>query len=113
RRKAILDSMELDLTTMARTTEFKPEKPGPEFISLRNLYSQKKQKFEEDNLRLSREYDKQIWNQLNQYIKDFGEERNYSMIFGANGQGSLMYAEDTKDITSELIDYINQKYERV
>ena len=113
KRQTRLDSMELRLKAMAGSSEFDRDRPGQEFISLSNLYTHQKKKFDEENLRLSREYDRQIWNQLNQYIEDFGEEKNYTMIFGANGQGNLMYAKDTKDITQELIDYINRKYERV
>jgi hypothetical protein len=33
------------------------------------------------------------------------------MIFGANGQGSLMYADEQTDITTPLLEYINDRYD--
>jgi outer membrane protein len=112
-RQAIVDSLELKLTAMASSQSFDYENPDDEFLSIRQVYQQKKQEFEESTQQQSQEYDRQIWNQLNQYITDFGKDNNYDMIFGANGQGNLMYASDARDITEELIDYINQKYERI
>ncbi len=112
-RQAILDSIQLRLTAISSSSDFDPQNPGEEFFSLRGLYQQRQKQFEEDNQRLSNEYDRQIWNQLNQYVKDYGKEHNYTIIFGANGQGNIMYASETRDITKELIDYINNKYERV
>lgn len=111
-RKSIVDSLEIRLTAMTNTTNFDFQNPSKDFFSLREAYQQRKKQFEEDNQKQSQEYDRQIWNQLNQYIKDFGKENSYSMIFGANGQGNLMYAEDAKDISKELIEYINRKYAR-
>ncbi len=112
-RQAILDSMQLRLTAMTSSSDFDRQNPGEDFFSLREVYRIKQKQFEEDNLRQSREYDRQIWNQLNQYIKDYGKEHNYTMIFGANGQGNLMYASEARDVTNDLISYINKKYERI
>lgn len=60
---------------------------------------------------LSAEYNAQIWNQLNSYIKEFGKKNGYDFIYGATGNGSMMYARETMDITDQLIDYANKTYE--
>lgn len=58
----------------------------------------------------TREIETIIWNRLNPYIVEFGRARGYDFIYGANGTGSLLYADEGKDLTSELIDYVNQRY---
>ncbi|HUH74218.1 MAG TPA: hypothetical protein VLZ75_07405 [Chitinophagales bacterium] len=52
----------------------------------------------------------QSWNLLNQYIIEFGDEKKYRYIFGANGTGTMMYGAERKDITSDVLEYVNEKY---
>jgi len=59
---------------------------------------------------LSAQYDKEILAQLNQYVRDFGAKNNYEYIFGNDGNGSLMYAQESNDLTRQVTEYINQKY---
>lgn len=59
---------------------------------------------------LSKQYDIQIWTQLNQYIKEFGKEKNLDFLYGANGQGTVLYADDKYNLTEECISYVNNKY---
>lgn len=70
-----------------------------ESISFENAYTTK---IEESN--------EKIWGQLNQYISDFGKEKNYDIVFGASGDGKIMYAKDEVDVTEEVIEYVNNKY---
>jgi outer membrane protein len=60
---------------------------------------------------LTQSYNEQIWKQLNQYIKEYGEINKYSYIYGATGQGGIMYARETENITEEVISYVNARYE--
>lgn len=60
---------------------------------------------------LNAEYNAQIWNQLNSYIKEFGKKKGYDFIYGATGNGSMMYARENMDITDQLIEYANKTYE--
>ena len=48
--------------------------------------------------------------QLNEYIEDFGEENKLDYIFGANGTGTIMYGNESKDVTKEVVTYVNKKY---
>jgi outer membrane protein len=52
-------------------------------------------------------FDKIIWDKINRKINDYGKEQGYDYIFGAKGDGSIMYASDKKDITKAVIAYIN------
>jgi len=67
-------------------------------------------KIDEELVNLNNEYNLKIWDKLNSYTKEFGRENNFSIIFGTSGGGNIMYAEDTLDVTKELIEYCNRKY---
>jgi len=61
---------------------------------------------------VSDQYTSDIWKRLNQYIADFGKEKNYDFIFGTSGYGNLMYASDVHDVTDDVIEYVNKRYEK-
>lgn len=42
-------------------------------------------------------------------VKDYAEKENYSYVFGMNENYNLIYAKDSKDITEEVLNLINQK----
>ncbi len=52
----------------------------------------------------------QVITNINNAVIKFGEESGYDYILGANGNGSIMYANDSEDVTDELITYLNEKY---
>lgn len=63
------------------------------------------------NTKLADKYDAQIWAQLNQYIIDYGNEENITFILGANGSGAVFYARPDKNVTTDVIEYVNKKYQ--
>jgi len=112
-RQAVLDSLELQFKILLEQAEIKNKKiiVSKEDIELkRKEYLLKKQKFEEDNEMLARQYDEQIWNQLNQYIQDYGKEKELDIIMGTTGQGNLMYADNVLNITNTIVEYVNRRF---
>lgn len=57
------------------------------------------------------EYDRIIWNSLNNHLIAFGEEKGFDFIFGANGTGTILFANDGKNVTEEFIKFINKEAE--
>lgn len=114
-RKNILDSLTMRLTLLEKKlVENKASKEeANEFDNLRNEYTLKNQQFVEDNNMVSQQYQEQIANQLNQYLKDFTEQNGYDYVFGATGDGSLMGAKDVYNITDMVLSYANQRYKGV
>lgn len=111
KRKAILDSLIIPLRMLnLELQKNKDQKLMIQFQAQQESYLSKKKEFEEDNQRLMQEYSDQIWKQINQYIADYGKEKGYSFIYGATGDGAIMFAEDQYDLTSELTSYINERY---
>ncbi len=115
-RDKILDSLTLELKFISQKIETEQEKnPNTikEFTTKRNDYLQYKQNFEADNTALSQKYDQEILTQMNQYVQDYGEANGYTYVFGNDGNGSIMYAKNTNNITKQVIDYINHKYKGI
>jgi len=111
--KAITDSLYNELQNMSKDVKFKEKKTEQDIAELAKFeeklyYTQ--QKFEAEIKKISSENDTKIWNQLNQYIQDFGKKNNCTYIFGANGQGTIMYANEEKNITISIIEYVNARY---
>jgi outer membrane protein len=59
---------------------------------------------------LTEKYTSDIWKFINDKAAEYGKENNYEFIFGAMGNGSLMYAREKNDITEEFIEYLNATY---
>ncbi len=115
-RDKVLDSLKFNLQ-MLNTKLSDPKFRNDTLLVYFNLkkeeFYQKNGEFEKDNQNYSTQLDSEVLSQLNQYIKDFGKEHKYDYILGTDGNGSIMYAVDNKDITKEIVEYINLKYKGV
>lgn len=114
KRQNILDSLTTSVEYLKTQILSRTEKDTvltKRYMYLMQQYQIKEKEFTEDNNRMAQELMNNILNQLNQYVKDFGKEKGYDFIYGANNDGALMYAKDAHNLTDELIVYINQRYE--
>src|SRR5574337_1394360 len=102
-RQNELDSMRLQLDMISRQLQTRKTDTtlSQNLEIVRTEYFRKQEQFREDNQALADKYTSQIWSQLNQYMQDYGHTQGYEYIFGANGDGALMYADDAVNITSE------------
>ena len=108
-----LDSLMMALENLTAQLERMEEIPTETYQSyndLRNAVMYREKNYEEELIGLTQKYDQQIWERINGFTKTFAEENNYDMILGASGDGSLMYAKDTLDVTDELILFCNNNY---
>lgn len=99
--KILFKEIELDRKNLEKQALFQAKKE--EFIKKRDAYT-------EDYEKSVAQYNEVIIKQMNQYIKEFGEDKSYGYIFGTDGKGNLMYADSVNDLTKDIISYINQKY---
>jgi len=53
----------------------------------------------------------QIWDRLNANINEYGKAQQYKIILGTQGGGNIMFADDSVDLTAEVLEYANAKYE--
>jgi outer membrane protein len=103
-RKLILDSLKFNFNQ-----RFATEEPSS-LESLKREILFKEQQFEEGNAATLQDYNQQVLTQLNVYMKEFGEQHEYDIILGAQGTGSLIYAEQEKNVTAEMIEFVNARY---
>ena len=57
------------------------------------------------------EINRKAWERLNNYLEEFGKQQNVHLIFGIQGSGNIMYADESFDLTAEAIEFSNAKYE--
>ncbi|OWW23520.1 hypothetical protein B4Q04_20185 [Zobellia sp. OII3] len=51
-----------------------------------------------------------VVNDINGFVKEYGKSHGYPIIFGAGGNGNIMYAEDASDLTEEVLTELNSQY---
>lgn len=112
-RKNILDSLGLKIEMLLQTYRMNGASDTTTANVIRGMQQDlyyKQQMFAEDNEKMMQQYDEQIWKQLNQYAQDYGKEKGYTILFGANGDGGIMYADQAVNVTEELKTYANEKF---
>lgn len=109
KRKYLLDSIAQNLELEYKRFNA-DNKVNDEFKNKVDEYNDLKYRFKSSEEEMSKSYDERIYKQINQYVKEYGEQNHYEFIFGANGSGNVMYADSSLNITKQLIVYINNKY---
>ncbi len=70
-----------------------------------------KENLEQFNQQFAYEETQKIWKRLHSYIDEFSGENNYKLIIGSEKKQDILYANPNINITNELINYVNSKYE--
>jgi outer membrane protein len=114
-KKARLDSMSFNIERLGKQIELDHlSATSPEVqaynIQVENYLSLKKS-YEEDDYLANEKYRNEINMQINKYVEEYAKEKNYDVIFGGNGSGNLMYLDERLNITEDVLNYINKKYE--
>lgn len=52
-----------------------------------------------------------IWSRIEAYSKDFARKNDYDIIIGSQYKGDILYGEDKLNVTVQLLDFINKKYD--
>jgi outer membrane protein len=117
-RQKTLDSLELELKMLSRNLQSPDAEKNKavydvkanDFDLRKQDYLYKQKTFSDDNATLSQQYTDQIWKQLDQYVKDYGDAHDYTFILGGDGSGSMMYAAKGDDVTDILVTYTNERF---
>ena len=81
------------------------------YTMLREEFMMRQQQLTGDQEAQTKQYNDQIFKQINQYVQDLRKEKKYDVVLGASGNGAVMAADEKYDITPELVEYMNQKYQ--
>ncbi len=87
------------------------DKEAPAFKNLQQQIAYKSKAFQKLQDNYTHNLSSNVWNRLNDYIKEYAQANNLKIILGANGNGNLMFGEASIDITSQIIEFSNKKYE--
>ncbi|HXB13983.1 MAG TPA: OmpH family outer membrane protein [Bacteroidia bacterium] len=112
-RKRIIDSTAMVVRMLGQKIDGEKGKDTADinlFRRKRSEYFEHKRQIDQDDSAQLKQCDEEILTQLNQYIKDFGKENHYQYIFG-NGNGSLLAADESANVTAEVSKYVNERYE--
>lgn len=112
-RTHILDSLKLNLKLQydALQGDKNPSKDAvSRYRETEQQYYLKERQFREENENMSEQYTAQVWQQLNQYIKEYGDQNGYDYIYGATGDGNLMYARKGNEVTDKVSEFVNSRY---
>lgn len=101
-RKLVIDSLYLKVQGDLSQTEKE---------SLMKLLISKREEFDYFNQTYATNEAEKIWKRIDSYVETFSEEKKYKIIIGSNSKRDVLYADKKIDATSELIEYINKKYE--
>lgn len=108
-RNRLMDSLRVGLELMSQQG-LNTNQEKQEFEQRRQMFLIQQQKFDGEHQSIQSEYYTKIWNRLNDYVQVYCEEQGYDVVFGASGQGNLMYIKQGYNITDELIKYSNSQY---
>ncbi|NER12985.1 OmpH family outer membrane protein [Leptobacterium flavescens] len=54
-----------------------------------------------------------VINDINDYVKEYGKNNGFKIIFGAGGNGNIMYAHEASDLTREVLEGLNKSYQGI
>lgn len=74
-------------------------------------YFQYKEAIEEKKVTENQRIYESLMNQIDSYLLEFGEKSQFDFILGISGEGNLLYARKSSNITEEIIQGLNEKYQ--
>lgn len=81
-----------------------------QYQALAQQYQQFQQQSQMEEQQIQRRGQSQIdtlIKDIRSFVKDYGQKHNYSLILGSNEAGSVMYGEDSRDLTGEILEALN------
>ncbi len=108
----LLDSMEIQLNGVAQLVSTNARTDlREEYRVLQRDYALTERELIDQQRATAQEYDEQIWTQLNQYLQDFAQGGQYDYLIGTRGEGTIVGGGAEYDLTDEIIEYVNQRYD--
>ncbi|MEJ5144718.1 hypothetical protein [Sphingobacterium sp. MYb388] len=87
-------------------------KVNPQDPRAQQLVSEGQSRLTQAYSNINKEINEKAWARLNPVINKFGKDNKIDLLIGANGMGTVLYANDTRDVTADLIIYANKIYEK-
>jgi outer membrane protein len=87
------------------------DKETPPFKNLQQQIANKSKVFQElqDNYKYT--LSNKVWKRLNAYVKEYAQNNSLKIVLGANGYGNVLFGDESLDITDQILEFSNKKYE--
>lgn len=106
--QAELKNYEKERTTLSsKELKLKQELLGNKQQQVNGYQEAIQKKIQEEDKKITQT----VINDINDYIREYGKEHNYKIIFGASGGGNIMYADESTDLTEEILKGLNAEYD--
>ncbi|MEM8909573.1 MAG: OmpH family outer membrane protein [Bacteroidota bacterium] len=113
-QKATMDSLAMEIRSLQSQM---PVASGQAVLASLNekqmQYRNLQQQFAEQYQMQDQQFAEAVWKQINQYVLEYGEQQGYDYIYGTAGNGSLMYGSESRNITPQVLNFINEQYEGI
>jgi outer membrane protein len=76
--------------------------------NIQNYIATLEQKAQEEDEKMT----KGVINQINAAIEELGKEKGYDYVLGTTNDGNILYGVKSKDVTEEVLEYVNNKYKK-
>ena len=63
-------------------------------------------------LKAGQQADQELLQEVNAYLKEYGQAKGYDFIFGATESGNIVYANQAKNLTADVLRELNQRYDQ-
>ncbi|TRZ46062.1 OmpH family outer membrane protein [Robertkochia solimangrovi] len=83
-----------------------------EILQKRQQVSQQFQNEENQLTQQSQQQIDSLIKKVKAYVKTYGKENGYTYILGANDAGSVLYGEESQDITNTILKKLNDDYKK-
>lgn len=106
----------------AEVMEFQSKEKSMSQTQLQEVYQQLGQKqqglqqqFQVEQQELEKAFQTEIdsvISKVKSFVKEYGEKNSYTYILGGNDAGSVMYGEESSDLTETITEALNKAYEQ-
>lgn len=97
----------------AEASKMSQQKQQEQYQALGQKQQMLQQQLQYEQQQLTQEFSTEIdsiVSRVKKFVKNYGEEKGYTFVLGSNEAGSVLYGDESLDITQEVIDALNSDY---
>lgn len=105
--KKEIQSYEKERSSMSKKEiELKQELLGNKQQQINNYQQAIQKQIQEEDQKATQT----VVNDINDYVKEYGKKKDYSVILGATGNGNVMFADDAINLTDKVLEGLNKEF---
>ncbi len=85
-------------------------KKEQELLQEQQILQQRQQKATQELQKDNQESSKKLTDDIEKFVAGYAKQNGYNIILGTSGSGTVMYGDDTLNVTKEVIEKLNADY---